>query len=183
MQTPAAKTRMTSAEFAQLPETSQFIELIEGELVVSPTPVAKHQRMAFILAQFLSILVPDGEVFISPLEVHFDELNVLEPDVFWISDKNDHCTLGENGYWYGAPDLVVEVLSPSTAKLDHTHKFNLYEQFGVIEYWIADPTHGLIEGWTLQNMKFVRAGIFGAGDVYQSPVLGLRELPHLPSSN
>lgn len=73
------------------------------------------------------------------------------------------CRLGEDGYWYGAPDLVVEVLSPSTAHKDRGVKFDLYEKHGVREYWLVDPEGRYVEVYRREGERFDRAGVFAAG--------------------
>jgi Uma2 family endonuclease len=88
------------------------------------------------------------------------------------SGSDSRCEQGEDGYWYGAPDLVIEVLSPSTAYRDRRTKFNLYQQHGVREYWLADPEGEYIEVYLLENGLFVRQGAFGKQDSFVSPVLG-----------
>lgn len=168
------RIRMTPAEFRQLPETNEPTELIYGELIVSPTPVNNYQadvgEIHFFLKQ-LEKQKPDmGQVVVSPMDVWLDE-HCVQPDVFWVSKPESRCKLGEDGYWYGAPDLVVEVLSPSTAHKDRGVKFDLYQQYGVREYWLADPDGQYIEVFRLENGKFERLGAFGIGQSFTSVVL------------
>jgi Uma2 family endonuclease len=163
--------KMTAKEFAELSESNQFVELLDGELIMSPTPVDHHQDAVFSIATVVKQLIPEGgKVKIAPLEVHFDEINIAEPDVFCVL-IGSLAKLGEDGYWYGAPDLVVEVLSPSTAKFDKGKKYNLYEHYGVREYWIADPVAKFVEVFVLTEGKFARYGVFGLGETFVSPVL------------
>lgn len=112
--------RMTAAEFAQLPESGGRFMLLHGELIEMPTPKDPHQTVVLLIALLLHRLTTSlgGKVKISPLDVYLDQENVVQPDVFWISGEGSKCRLGDDGYWHGAPDLVVEVLSPSTAKYD-----------------------------------------------------------------
>jgi Uma2 family endonuclease len=171
---------MTAAEFDQLPETNQFVELIDGEVLVSPSPVTSHQHAAgriYLLLELTSSGQPRrGTTYIAPLEVHFDEHTVLIPDVFWVSADSPTCTLGADGYWYGPPDLVVEVLSPSTARQDRGRKLALYEQFGVREYWIVDAVHQTLEQRVLQAGRYTLTGTFGPGDVLTSPLFSDQSL-------
>lgn len=171
-QTPIS-TRTTAAEFALLPESSERVELIHGELVYMPTPKDAHQTVVLMIALLLTqITAGRGKVKISPLDVYFDDENVLQPDVFWVSGPESKCQLGADDYWHGAPDLVVEVLSPSTAKHDKEAKFAIYQQTGVREYWIADPANRYIEPFALQNSTFASLGTFILGEMFTSPVLG-----------
>lgn len=164
------KTRMTAKEFMELPENTAFVELLDGGIIVSPTPKTPHQRSVRAIFRYLDQTVPSGEVLFAPLSVHFDADNVPEPDVFWVSGPESKCKLGEDGYWHGAPDLIVEVLSPSTEDRDRDDKFTLYQKYGVREYWLVGAN--FIEVYVLVNGKFERLGAFGRGKKFQSPVLG-----------
>jgi Uma2 family endonuclease len=110
-------------------------------------------------------------VVISPMDVHLDDENVVQPDVFWVSGADSLCKLGEDGHWHGAPDLVVEVLSPSTALRDHGVKFALYERFGTREYWLIDPEGEFVEVFHREGEIFRRFGVFGREDVFALSVL------------
>jgi Uma2 family endonuclease len=164
-------TRITAREFAELPESNLPTELIHGEIIVSPTPILPHQRKVYAVAKCIEQLAGSGEVVISPMDVYLDEENILQPDVLWIRDADSRCKPGKDGYLHGAPDLVVEIFSPSTAKRDKTVKFELYEKYGVREYWMLDPIAEYIEVWGLQGSSFVKIGIFGPGETFTSPVL------------
>lgn len=157
------RTRTTLEEFQALPESLEHIELIDGELIVSPTPKFRHQNAVgntFLLLQKL----PQGKVVLSPMDVYLDDENVVQPDVFWVSGAESLCKLGSDGYWHGAPDLVVEVLSPSTARRDHREKFALYERFGTREYWLVDPEAEFVEVFRREGDVLVRFGAFGVDE-------------------
>ena len=166
----AINTRMTAAAFLQQPETNLPVELINGEVMMSPTPVPAHQRAVGRIFKLLDSLIPDGEVFVAPLDVYLDEANVVQPDVMWVAEKSA-CTILDS-YVQGAPDLVVEVLSPSTARHDKSTKFRLYEQYGAREYWLVDPQAEFVEVWQRENEDFALSGVFGPGDTFDSPALG-----------
>lgn len=163
--------RMNATDFLQLPETTTPTELVEGEVIVSPSPSIDHQIAASNIDTLIKSLVSDGLVLFAPMDVKFDEDNVVQPDVFWISASNQHCKRVENAYWQGPPDLVIEVLSPGSGRRDRRTKFDLYEKHGVREYWIADPTQQLIEVWQFEDNHYQRVGVFGAIDTFTSPVL------------
>jgi Uma2 family endonuclease len=165
------KTRITSAEFLSRPETLLPTELINGEIFMSPAPLLKHQRLVFTIAKLIEALAQSGEVLVAPVDVYLGDLNVVQPDVLWISPDNVICIEVEGKYLKGAPDLVVEVHSPSTEKLDRSEKFTLYRDFGVREYWMVDPDAELIEVWSRQQDTFARLGVFGCNETFTSPVL------------
>ncbi len=164
-------TQMTVEDYIKLPHTTQPTELINGEIIVSPAPLHRHQRIVMRLIQALLPLVPEGgELVTSPDDVYLDRLNAIQPDVFLIMGEDSLCKLGENGYLYGAPDLVCEILSPSTAARDKLVKFSLYEKHGVREYWLIDPANEWIEIFTRQDDKLVLSGVYYQ-TVFVSPLL------------
>lgn len=162
---------MTAEAFRQLPETNLPIELLDGAIVVSPTPKDEHQAILGELFALLKNIAPSGSVRVAPLDVYLDDRNVVQPDIFWVGEENSACQLID-GYWHGAPSLVIEILSPSTARRDKTTKFDLYQNYGVQEYWMVDPLAAYIEVWVLQGNQFTRHGVFGSEDTFISPVLG-----------
>lgn len=106
------------------------------------------------------------------MDVYLDA-DTCQPDVFWVS-ATSKCHLRPDGKWQGPPDLVIEILPPSTAVVDRRIKFDLYEQHGVGEYWLVDilANEYFIEVYSHQNSAFERIGVFVAGEVFNSPVLG-----------
>lgn len=173
VKSPEATTaqRMTIAEYQMLPETNLPTQLIDGEVIMAPSPEDPHQEVLQATFSLVKPLLKGGYVRFAPMDVYLDEINAVQPDLFWVSAENDHCKLVE-GYWYGAPDFVIEVLSPSTARLDRGKKFKLYEKYGVREYWMVDPAAQFIEVWQLVDQKFVQLGVFGPDEHFQSAVLG-----------
>ena len=164
------RTRMTLDEFRALPESLDHIELIDGELIMSPAPKQPHQDATGDTYVVLKKL-PKGKAVVSPMDVYLDDETVVQPDVFWVSGADSRCKLGADGYWHGAPDLLVEVLSPTTALRDHGVKFDLYERHGTREYWLLDPDGEFVEVFRRQQEAFVRLGVFGRGDSFALGVL------------
>lgn len=150
-----AKKRQTVREiFLNLPEETPC-QLIAGEIVMSPSPVPLHQaiimELSFQLLRFVKAK-KTGQVFVAPLDVSLDENNIFQPDILFIH-KDNASIIGEKMI-EGAPDLVVEVLSPSSAYHDLRTKFRIYEQAGVQEYWIVDPERKSVEVFTNNGKKF-----------------------------
>ncbi len=164
------RIRMTADEYLALPESSNFEELINGELIMTPLPLTAHQEINGNVYFLVRGLIPNGKVFHPPTGVYFDDNNIPEPDIVWVAE-NSRCKIGEK-LLEGAPDLIVEILSPSTARNDKVEKFQLYEKFGVPEYWIIDPVHKLIEVWVLDGGRYVLQGMYGVGDSFDSAILG-----------
>jgi len=169
------RTRMTAQEFMLLPETNLPAELIDGELIMSLAPEDAHQQTSMKTILALAKILPEGGEFRhAPTDVYFDEINYFQPDIFWVSKDNQRCHLENGKYWRGAPDLIVEIFSPSTERSDRKKKFEIYEQYGVREYWMIDPLAQYIEVWALQENKFVRMGVYGPGEGFDSPVLNFK---------
>lgn len=167
--------RMTAAEFLQLPQTNLPTELINGEVYEMPAPELAHQRIVLRIATEIQKHIANGEVFIAPVDVYLDDLNIVQPDVLWISE-NSPCVPVAGKYLRGAPDLVVEVFSPGTARRDKREKFRLYEKYGTREYWMVDPAAQFIEVWQASEGQFQRMEVYGPEETFASPLLGTVDL-------
>ncbi len=172
----ATRTRINAADYYQLPEYAQhdLIQLIDGEVVIGMPPILKHQDIVREILILLALIARKvgGKAYDSPIEVRLDDDNVFEPDVLYIKPDNLAITQQDEKRIVGAPNLVVEVLSPGTAKYDRQEKYQAYEQHGVGEYWIVDPVHETIEVWTLgEDRQFVRQGAYGKTGTFQSVTL------------
>ncbi len=144
------KERKTYADYAALDEGAPY-QLIDGELVMSPSPTRAHQAVLLRLALMLQRFVVEnslGEVYVAPFDVKLSETEVYQPDLLFIS-ANRLAVITEQ-HVNGAPDLVVEILSPATGYYDLTKKRRVYEASGVKEYWIVDPTEHTVE--VLENV-------------------------------
>jgi Uma2 family endonuclease len=139
--TPA---RWTYEEFARLPEgDGNRYEVIAGQLYVSPAPGVRHQRILTNLVVALQTHVHRhelGDVLVGPIDVLFAEGDYLEPDLIFV--HRDRKQIESERGIEAAPDLVVEVLSPSTARRDRTLKRERYLLYGVPEYWVVDHEAG-----------------------------------------
>jgi Uma2 family endonuclease len=166
------KTRLTFADYAAMPETNQIVELIDGAIVTSPPPTI-HQRTLLAMIYSIRPMIPPGEVGLVPTGLYFDEHNSFEPDLFWVSKTNTRCTLQDDGhYWQGAPDLVIEILSPSTEARDRDTKFRVYERYGVGEYWLVNPTAQFGEVFRQEGSQLVKQGLYTAEQSFVSAALG-----------
>ncbi|MBI1281642.1 MAG: Uma2 family endonuclease [Anaerolineaceae bacterium] len=174
------KTRMTAAEFQQLPETNLPLQLLNGEVIEMNASALPHQDVVgntFVLFK-LKIKEFGGKAYVAPVDVYFDELNMPQPDVIWLA-PDSRCQMVGTERLSGAPDLIAEVLSPSTAHIDRKEKFHLYEKHGVREYWLIDPRDELIEVWQHQGEGFVRLELFGVGETFMSALIGHVEVAAL----
>src|SRR5438132_8145516 len=138
--TGAPSVKFTYDDVLCFPNDGKRHEIIDGEHYVTPSPNTKHQRTSRKLTVSLGNYLeqhPVGEMFAAPFDVVFSDLDVVEPDLIYIS--RERAGILTEQHVRGAPDLVVEILSPGTRKADETIKRKLYERFGVAEYWVVDP--------------------------------------------
>jgi Uma2 family endonuclease len=146
----------TYDDYAQLPSHgSDRLEVIEGELILSPAPNIRHQRISSNLLGILRNHVLQnrlGEVFSAPLDVVFSPTNTFQPDIVFVSTENKGIITAAN--IQGAPDLLVEIISPSSDRLDRIRKPQVYAQFGVAHFWIVDPVLDLVEEYVLSGSSY-----------------------------
>jgi Uma2 family endonuclease len=140
MLTAEKKKKYTDADYMMLEEGAPF-QLIENDLIMSPSPSLAHQ---LILGEFYDAIKGfnkdhnlNGIVVLSPIDVYFDSDNVYQPDIVFISAERKSQIIKER--IEGAPDLIVEILSPSNAYYDLRQKKDIYQKYGVKEYIIVDP--------------------------------------------
>ncbi len=168
----SSATKMTYDQYRLLPDDGKRYELIDGELLIIPTPSPRHQRILGELFFQLSPYVEEnglGEAFLSPLDVVFEEHLVLEPDILFVSREKTNI-VGEEAI-HVAPDLVVEILSPSSFYHDLRRKMRLYAQFDVQAYWIVDPEKQTLDlyGRAGKELQLVRQ--FASHETFESPLL------------
>lgn len=175
---PLPNTRMTVADFLALPETQIHIELINGIVVyphddtganpnMSPSPHYDHQRA---VRQAFKIIdaTNKGETLFAPMDLILPDESIIQPDVIWIAEDNDR--IHRDKRLHGVPDLVVEVLSPSTRAHDKIDKFRLYEKAGISEYWMVDPIGQFVEICFLITGEYHRKD-YKTGETFTSTVL------------
>jgi Uma2 family endonuclease len=165
------KKRYTYEDYLKTPDDQRY-ELIEGEMQMTPAPVPKHQRISRKIEFLLEKFVTEqdlGEVFDAPCDVYLDDENVVQPDLLFISKERLHI-IGEKNI-QGAPDLVIEIISESTAYRDLVQKKRLHASFGVKEYWILIPGERSVEVYILEDRTFALFKVLNADDTLRSPLL------------
>lgn len=166
------RRKLTYADYLETPEGERY-ELLDGELTMVPAPDMRHQSTSFNLTLDLGTLIrrlKKGRVFVAPTDVHFTDTDVVQPDLVFVS--NERAGIITDANIQGAPDLVIEILSPSTEERDRVFKRALYARHGVREYWLVDTRRKTIEQLLLDGDDFRLAGVFGAGETLVSPTLG-----------
>jgi Uma2 family endonuclease len=162
------KTGLTYEDLQAFPEDNFRRELIDGELIVTPAPSTRHQDVVLELGARLLTHVKEhgGKVFIAPTDVFFSDTNVVEPDVLYVKPENVDRV--EKKFVRSAPDVVAEVSSPSTRRLELIRKHELYARFGVPEYWYVDLEADRVEVYVLAAGHYGRPAMLGRGDVIET---------------
>jgi Uma2 family endonuclease len=171
----APSVKFTYDDLCNLPDDGKRHEIIDGEHYVTPSPNTKHQRVSRELtAALVSYLGTHrvGELFVAPFDVVLSDLDVVEPDLIYIS--RERAGVLTEQHVRGAPDLVVEILSPGTRKTDEITKRKLYERYGVAEYWVVDPDRESVKVYRRGgDGTFTRAAESSveSGDTITTPLL------------
>lgn len=144
--------RGTLADFLALPDDGRQVEFVEGEIIVNPTPSLDHQDASQNLFVALREFVKQhrlGAVYYAPVGVRLAPDLVLEPDLLFV--KESRRSILDARWVNGAPDLIIEIASPSTRTYDAVKKRALYGKHGVREFWIVDPELKRVETYTLNG--------------------------------
>jgi Uma2 family endonuclease len=163
----------TYADYLRLPDDGKRYEIIKGVLYVANAPSYEHQyavgEIAFALRLFIK-QHQSGVILAAPFEVHLAEnTKPVQPDILFI--PADQQPPAGTQVFVGVPALIVEVISPSSIRLDRTVKFDTYEQVGVAEYWLVDPKAHLVEVYTLARGEYALFGQYTGDEVITSAVL------------
>jgi len=168
---PAA-TKMTYDQYCLLPDDGMQYEVIDGELFATPAPTPKHQDIVGKLyARLLAFVEANklGKVYVAPVDILLEEHTVVQPDILFIRQER-LSIIGEKKV-DAAPDLAVEVLSPTTFYKDLRKKMAAYSQFGVQEYWIVDPEKESIEVHTRGSKGLQLSQSFSSEETLKSALL------------
>jgi Uma2 family endonuclease len=170
-QPPAGRIVLTYEDYCALPDDGKRYEIIEGELYATPSPSRAHQEF---VANLLVVLKPFvdaggiGVVYIAPFDVILEETSVVVPDLLFVA--RDRLGIVTDRGVRGAPDLIVEILSPGTARRDRVEKAKLYARHGVSHYWLADPEARILEVYELVDGQYRRSASLADDDRF-SPSL------------
>ena len=163
--------RLTYQDYADL-EGDERHELMDGELILAPSPNMDHQEVVTNLGTSLSMFVREhdlGRVYFAPTDVVFSDTDVVQPDILFVSNEQEEIITPANVR--GAPDLIVEIMSLSSSSRDWGYKRDLYARHGVSEYWIVDPANHLVSALTLRDGVLMAAQTLTEDDTAHSSVL------------
>ena len=165
--------KLTYDDFLLFPDDGQRHELIDGEHYVTPSPNTRHQELSRRLVRAIILyqeIHPGGRLYYAPLDVVFTDVDVVEPDVLFVTDDQIHIVTPQ--HLRGAPALVVEILSKGTRRTDLQTKRELYASAGVREYWAIDPMENrIIVHRTRDDGGFVAATALTTSDTLTTPLL------------
>jgi Uma2 family endonuclease len=171
--------KMTARQFLELGEDPPGVrlELVNGEIAVSPSPIPRHSFTVVALGALLKVHVDQfdlGELLMD-VDTIFGEHDVRRPDLLYFRKTRRHF-IGEKAI-EGPPDLAVEILSPGNERTDRRDKFKQYAQGGVKHYWIVDPTQKTIETYSLRGSKYAGRVRGSGSDVVKLPPFLKLEIP------
>lgn len=176
---PPRRGEWTYEDYARLPNDQWRYEIIRGELHMSPAPRTQHQETSLHLASALHQFAHTnqlGKVFTAPIDVILSDratdetiASPVQPDILFIAQER--LEIVQEKYIVGAPDLIIEILSPSNWLDDRRDKYTVYEAAGVREYWIVDPDNSTVEVFVLRDDQYTQIGRYGAGDVVRADVV------------
>ena len=165
------KIKLTVEDYMATSDDERY-ELIDGELIMPPAPATRHQRiqvnLGVRLVQFLESM-GFGKVYFAPTDIVLSDTDVVQPDLLFVSTERQHIITPAN--IQGAPDLVVEILSPATAGLDQGYKRELYARHGVKEYWIVGTDPDTVSVLLLQGNEYEVFETLNPGQTLRSPTL------------
>ena len=173
--------KLTYDDFLLFPDDGKRHELIDGEHYVTASPNMKHQQVLLNLTLLIGNWLaahPIGRMFFAPFDVLFSNFDVVEPDLLYLSNAR-LADVATPQHIRGAPELVVEIASPSTRSRDETVKRRLYERFAVAEYWVVDPDIDVVRIYRRDGSGFGRATELrrDSNDVLTTALLPGLEMP------
>jgi Uma2 family endonuclease len=174
------RRKLTYDDYVLIPEDGMRHEILDGEHYVTPAPSEGHQAVLINLGSWIREFLrrsPVGRILPAPFDVLFSEHDIAQPDLLFVSKRREGVLTGKNAQ--GAPDLVVEILSRSTRRIDLGLKRQRYELAGVEEYWLVDPERRTVRVLRRDGPAFGPPVDLSAqaGDVLETPLLPGLEIP------
>lgn len=171
METVISNTKVSVSEFREMlfdDDDNYYYEIINGEMIQKSAPTPLHQdvsrNLLYILETFNRIH-NKGKIFYSPVDVYLDDYNKPQPDLVFVSKERKNIVTNDG--IMGIPDLLVEIISPTSVIRDRIEKKNLYERKAIQEFWLVDPQYAAIEVYTLQNNRYE---LFSAATILEGEI-------------
>ncbi len=166
------KNKLSYQDYLELPEEPGYrFEVLDGVLIKEPSPNVLHQRVSRrlqrILEDYFWKVDPEGEIFDAPLDVTFQDISVVQPDLFYVSGKGKDII--KHTRINGAPTLIIEIISPTNSRKDRLQKLRLYQKVQVQHYWIANPEDRTLEYFALREGSYALIANGMDNDVVEHP--------------
>lgn len=161
---------LTYEDYLELPNDRNRYEILEGDLAVNPAPNTAHQTVVLNLGALLRDHVRRhdlGRVFIAPTDVLLSDTTIVQPDILFISRERE--TILRREHVRGAPDLMIEVISPTSARTDRHTKQRIYARYGVPHYWLVDPEQRSIEAYTVVGTGYSQVSLASGNESFSAP--------------
>ena len=162
--------KLTYDDYLSLPNDGRRYEIIKGELYMSPAPSTDHQSFLLNLATQLHLINEEarlGKLFLTPTDVILSFTDIVQPDLIFIAKEHFDKITQKN--IVGSPDLGVEIISETTHKADRKLKKQLYQTYGVREYWLVDLNTRQVEVWEIKKGKYRLFHVFNSRQRLSSP--------------
>lgn len=178
MVSEGSAAKLNYADYVALPDDGLRHEIIGGAHYVTPSPVVRHQRIALRLTLRIGAYLethPVGELLPAPFDVVLSDSDIVVPDLLYVSKERAGVVTEKN--LQGAPDLVIEILSPGTQSRDRRLKRDLYERAGVQDYWLVDPETDAVEVCRQRGRSFAAPEQYRGDAVVTTPLLPGLDVP------
>jgi Uma2 family endonuclease len=162
---PTSIKPFTYDDYLALPDDGRRYEVIEGDLSMTPAPSPRHQEIQAWLSARMVLHVRQyslGKVYVSPIDVALSLIDIVQPDILFVAKDRMHIVARRN--IVGIPDLIVEILSPTSRERDQVDKLALYQRYALPEYWIVDPEAETVETFLYQGTQLERIDTFKMGN-------------------
>ena len=153
--------KLNYEDYLNFPSDGKRHEIIDGEHHMTPAPQTRHQMVSRNIERILANYTEEndwGQMFYAPVDVILSDTTIVQPDLLFIRKDQEHII--KKNFIEGAPDLIIEIISPGTERVDRLTKMKHYALFGVGEYWIIDYEARILEQYVLKGQTFERSGVF-----------------------
>jgi len=175
MNTSLVSRPFTYDDYLALPDDGKRYQVIEGEISMTPAPSPRHQEIQADLCARMVLHVREhllGKVYVSPIDVALSMVDIVQPDILFVAKDRMDIVAKKN--IVGIPNLIVEILSPSSVERDRVEKMTLYERYGLPEYWIVDPDSQTVDVYLSAANRLEKVETLKVGEELHS-----RQIPGL----